>query len=171
MVPPYSNPRLSQVSHAHVLVNSEQAFAMPYLPLCQGTHSLIHGAWGGRRTQDTQEHIHRAACVGHLCTSPPPYFGHIPDLFPPPPLGRPGVSVPMRLIWYAAPFTHSPAHEGTDWVTTQRILTMDRHSQVPPCLWDLSQRRGGLRFSTAGPEAHSLAHFSPYTKVSIHKFH
>ncbi len=36
----------------------------------------------------------------------------------------------MRLLWYAAPFTHSPAHEGTDWITTHRLLAMDRHSQV-----------------------------------------
>ena len=36
----------------------------------------------------------------------------------------------MRVLWYAAPFTYSPAHAGTDWVTTHRVLTMDRYAQA-----------------------------------------
>jgi hypothetical protein len=40
--------------------------------------------------------------------------------------GRPGLSAPLRLIWFAAPFVFSPAHAGTEHVSTYRVLTFDR---------------------------------------------
>jgi hypothetical protein len=40
--------------------------------------------------------------------------------------GRPGLSAPIRMFWYAAPFVFSPAHAGTEWVTTHRVLKFDR---------------------------------------------
>ena len=40
--------------------------------------------------------------------------------------GRAGLSKPMKMIWYAAPFVFSPAHSGTDYVSTHRVLTFDR---------------------------------------------
>jgi hypothetical protein len=33
------------------------------------------------------------------------------------------------MLWYSAPFTYSPAHDGTPWVTTHRVLAMDRYAQ------------------------------------------
>jgi hypothetical protein len=46
-------------------------------------------------------------------------------LLPPSP-GRPGLSAPIRMFWYAAPFVFSPAHAGTDYVSTHRVLKFDR---------------------------------------------
>jgi hypothetical protein len=40
--------------------------------------------------------------------------------------GRPELSAPLRLIWFAAPVVFSQAHAGTDYVTTHRVLTYDR---------------------------------------------
>ncbi len=40
--------------------------------------------------------------------------------------GRPGLSKPLRLLWFAAPFVFSPAHAGTDYVSTHRVLKFDR---------------------------------------------
>ena len=40
--------------------------------------------------------------------------------------GRPGLSKPIRLFWFAAPFVFSPAHAGTDYVSTHRVLKFDR---------------------------------------------
>ena len=43
--------------------------------------------------------------------------------------GRPGISRPMKLIWFGAPFVFSPAHAGTDYVTTYRHQKYDRYAQ------------------------------------------
>ena len=47
---------------------------------------------------------------------------HSPPTVP----GRPGLSKPMRLLWFAAPYVFSPAHAGTDYVSTHRVLKFDR---------------------------------------------
>ena len=48
---------------------------------------------------------------------------------PPAVAGRPGLSRPMRLIWYGAPFIFSQAHSGTDYVTTARHQKFDKYAQ------------------------------------------
>jgi hypothetical protein len=35
----------------------------------------------------------------------------------------------MRMIWYGMPFVFSPAHAGTDYVSTHRVLTFERMSR------------------------------------------
>jgi hypothetical protein len=41
--------------------------------------------------------------------------------------GRPGISKPMRMIWYSPHFIFSQAHAGTDYVTTQRHLEYNEY--------------------------------------------
>ena len=48
-----------------------------------------------------------------------------PPVFP----GRPGVSKPMRLIWFTPPFIFSQAHAGTEHVTTHRQQVFDAASR------------------------------------------
>jgi hypothetical protein len=56
------------------------------------------------------------------------YLGNGKYLSDPPAVaGRPGVSRPMRLIFYGAPYIFSQAHPGTDYVTTHRHQVYDAH--------------------------------------------
>jgi hypothetical protein len=56
------------------------------------------------------------------------YLGNGKYLSDPPAVaGRPGVSRPMRLIFYGAPYIFSQAHPGTDYVTTYRHQVYDRY--------------------------------------------
>ena len=41
------------------------------------------------------------------------------------PVGRPGLSKPMRLLYFGAPFIFSPAHAGTEYVSTHRLLKFE----------------------------------------------
>lgn len=41
--------------------------------------------------------------------------------------GRPGISKPMRMIWYSPHYIFSQAHAGTDYVTTQRHLEYNEY--------------------------------------------
>ena len=42
---------------------------------------------------------------------------------------RPGVSTPMKMIWLSPNFVFTPAHEGTDYVTTFRHQFYDEYAR------------------------------------------
>ena len=79
--------------------------------------------WRCRRVQTVDNHAKWLAEFkaylqdGKMLTTPP----KVP--------GRPGLSKPMRMIWYAAPHVVSPAHSGTDYVSNHRVLNLDRMSR------------------------------------------
>jgi hypothetical protein len=43
--------------------------------------------------------------------------------------GRPGVSRPMRMVFFGAPYIFSQAHAGTDYVTTHRHQKIDEYAR------------------------------------------
>jgi hypothetical protein len=43
--------------------------------------------------------------------------------------GRPGLAMKTRLIWYGAPSVFSPAHAGTDFVSTYRVAAFDAYAK------------------------------------------
>ena len=48
---------------------------------------------------------------------------------PAPVPGRPGLSKPMKLIWFSPPYLFSQAHEGTDYVTTYRQQVYEAYAR------------------------------------------
>jgi hypothetical protein len=109
----------------------------PVVPgaLCEAGHwwssARVLGAGGGEGKGGRGCTVPCPCCCCSRCLRWP-YVGWcacVASCAPMPPVcapGRPKLLRPIRMFWYAAPFVFSPAHAGTDYVSTHRVLKFDR---------------------------------------------